>query len=547
MKVNLYWLLAFVSLFLTVHIVEAAMNKTVFSDAPTREYVFVENNNNDNFFVTPTGALDPRMTGSNRWTGLKYNGSGTIYQQSLGYIDNGYNTLLLSNRLFDMWLENAPTSHLITGLRCINWYKGCDMATSLILPEATDAAGFYGVSVPSGGAKWMHGMMSDQFYHYLNNASVGSNFTMTINTCTTAESYSAHFGQRCRNMASGNWYVRKVSYTKGAHLKFENTNGITEVFINSDGVPTLGEGNSSCYPLVIGKISGLACKMLTYSLRDNGMSNSTIKVFPSINKPALESVINAEDMQFSLDSNTWKTVSKTSHYFTFNELKGKRSVYIFLSQNFFKQMVKLGISDSNTNDLFNFRMHNALAPESGWYEFSTSSQLIIKPRDFSVSIISKDYVQNPSRTGKIGSNSPSLDFDYIVTTNGKTSADEVLISVTGPTQKIYGRSWCIFKSLDSLTQVPFPASLTYKTRNGVNKTHDVGCDGLWRDMTDAFWLTTPWFSSNGAMGLMNKSNVRFSIPMNDERSLYTLNHSAWFGDVSASGEIRIKATWRNVN
>ena len=104
MKVNLYWLLAFFSLLLTVNIVEAAMNKTVFSDAPTREYVFVENNNNDNFFVTPTGALDPRMTGSNRWTGLKYNGSGTIYQQSLGYIDNGYNTLLLSNRRFDMWL-----------------------------------------------------------------------------------------------------------------------------------------------------------------------------------------------------------------------------------------------------------------------------------------------------------------------------------------------------------------------------------------------------------------------------------------------------------
>ncbi len=107
----------------------------------------------------------------------------------------------------------------------------------------------------------------------------------------------------------------------------------------------------------------------------------------------------------------------------------------FFHKIFFKQMVKLGISDSNTNDLFNFRMHNALAPESGWYEFSTSSQLIIKPRDFSVSIISKDYVQNPSRTGKIGRNSPSLDFDYIVTTNGKTSADEVLISVTGPTQK----------------------------------------------------------------------------------------------------------------
>ena len=99
----------------------AAISKTTWSDAPAREFVFVENNSDDNFFVTPGGALDPRMTGANRWTGLKYNGSGTIYQQSLGYIDNGYNTGLNANWKFDMWLENSPVSHPLLGLRCINW------------------------------------------------------------------------------------------------------------------------------------------------------------------------------------------------------------------------------------------------------------------------------------------------------------------------------------------------------------------------------------------------------------------------------------------
>ncbi|MGS6560273.1 fimbrial adhesin EcpD, partial [Escherichia coli] len=67
----------------------------------------------------------------NRWTGLKYTGSGTIYQQSLGYIDNGYNTGLYTNWKFDMWLENSPVSSPLTGLRCINWYAGCNMTTSL--------------------------------------------------------------------------------------------------------------------------------------------------------------------------------------------------------------------------------------------------------------------------------------------------------------------------------------------------------------------------------------------------------------------------------
>ena len=67
----------------------AAVSKTNWADAAAMQYVFVENNSDDNYFVTPGGALDPRLTGGSRWTGLKYTGTGTIYQQSLGYIDNG--------------------------------------------------------------------------------------------------------------------------------------------------------------------------------------------------------------------------------------------------------------------------------------------------------------------------------------------------------------------------------------------------------------------------------------------------------------------------
>lgn len=151
------------------------------------------------FFVTPGGALDPRLTGANRWTGLKYNGSGTIYQQSLGYIDNGYNTGLYTNWKFDMWLENSPVSSPLTGLRCINWYAGCNMTTSLILPQTTDASGFYGATVTSGGAKWMHGMLSDAFYQYLQQMPVGSSFTMTINACQTSVNYDASSGARCKD------------------------------------------------------------------------------------------------------------------------------------------------------------------------------------------------------------------------------------------------------------------------------------------------------------------------------------------------------------
>lgn len=331
MRVNLLITMIIFALIWPVTALRAAVSKTTWADAPAREFVFVENNSDDNFFVTPGGALDPRLTGANRWTGLKYTGSGTIYQQSLGYIDNGYNTGLYTNWKFDMWLENSPVSSPLTGLRCINWYAGCNMTTSLILPQTTDASGFYGATVTSGGAKWMHGMLSDAFYQYMQQMPVGSSFTMTINACQTSVNYDASSGARCKDQASGNWYVRNVTHTKAANLRLINTHSLAEVFINSDGVPTLGEGNADCRTQTIGSRSGLSCKMVNYTLQTNGLSNTSIHIFPAIANSSLASAVGAYDMQFSLNGSSWKPVSNTAYYYTFNEMKSADSIYVFFS------------------------------------------------------------------------------------------------------------------------------------------------------------------------------------------------------------------------
>ncbi|ELI9282022.1 fimbrial adhesin EcpD, partial [Escherichia coli] len=399
----------------------------------------------------------------------------------------------------------------------------------------------------SGGAKWMHGMLSDAFYQYLQQMPVGSSFTMTINACQTSVNYDASSGARCKDQASGNWYVRNVTHTKAANLRLINTHSLAEVFINSDGVPTLGEGNTDCRTQTIGSLSGLSCKMVNYTLQTNGLSNTSIHIFPAIANSSLASAVGAYDMQFSLNGSSWKPVSNTAYYYTFNEMKSADSIYVFFSSNFFKQMVNLGISDINTKDLFNFRFQNTTSPESGWYEFSTSNTLIIKPRDFSISIISDEYTQTPSREGYVGSGESALDFGYIVTTSGKTAADEVLIKVTGPAQVIGGRSYCVFSSDDGKAKVPFPATLSFITRNGATKTYDAGCDDSWRDMTDALWLTTPWTDISGEVGQMDKTTVKFSIPMDNAISLRTVDDNGWFGEVSASGEIHVQATWRNIN
>lgn len=522
----------------------AAITKNQLPDGAERQFAFIENNTDNNYFVTPLGPRDPRMGGANRWTGLKYQGSGTIYQQSLGYIDNGYNTPLVAGYRFDMWLENTPIRNPLLGLRCINWYAGCNIETSLIPPQTTDNKGFYGAVVTSGGAKWMHGMMADPFYEYLKGMAVGDMLNMEINTCQTPDQYDAARGERCIDQKTGTWNAAVMHHRKGAHMSLHNTNSLSEVFINSDGIPLIGEGNSDCKVMTIGRKSGLACKMVNYTLQTS-MSNVTIHIFPAINNAALASAIAADDMQFSLNGSNWKYVLNNAYYYTFNDLKSADSVYIFMSSDFFKQMVKLGIADSNTRDLFNIRFQNTESPESGWYEFSTSTALIIKPRDFGVSIISKEYELHPHREGKVEHMAPPLDFEYIVTTSGRTKADQVLINVTGPSQSLGGKSYCIFSSPDKNVNVPFPGYLSFITQNG-KQVKDAGCNGTWYDMTDALWTATPWTDISGDPGFLNKTTVMFSIPMDNKISERTVENNGWFGEVSASGEIHVQATWRNV-
>lgn len=164
MKVNVLMVLVIFVLFWLVVVFRVVVIKIIWLDVLVCEFVFVENNFDDNFFVIFGGVLDLCMIGVNCWIGLKYIGFGIIYQQSFGYIDNGYNIGFNVNWKFDMWLENLLVLYFLIGLCCINWYVGCDMVISLILLQIIDVSGFYGVMVISGGVKWMYGMMLDVFY-----------------------------------------------------------------------------------------------------------------------------------------------------------------------------------------------------------------------------------------------------------------------------------------------------------------------------------------------------------------------------------------------
>jgi hypothetical protein len=522
-----------------------AVPTTSEGSAASHKFLFIENDTDDSYFVTPTDILDPRMSGSNKWSDIKCGANICTGQQSLGYIDDGHNHAVLSNYYLDIWLENASVKNPLTGLRCISFYNGCNADTSLILPQTTDEKGFYGVRVSPGDAKWAHGMMSPSFYQYLKQMSVGETMSMEINSCQTASAYDATKGERCKDQASGYWFKRTVSHTKAANLHLIDNNVLAEIFVNSDGIPIINSDNGQCKIMTIGSRNGVMCNMLSYQLQDSGISNTSIHIYPRIMHSALNSAVSNEDVQFSFNGNDWMTKNR---YLNFNDLKGNNSIYIFFSSHFFKSMVSLGITDMSSNEVIGFMFDNSLiSPESGWYTFRTSTNISVKPRDFGVSIVADDNENKPHRSGYVGRNEPPLQFGYTITTSGKTAADEVKIAVSGPTQGIDGINYCIFSSADSSVRVPFPAQVSVKGQSGQDMVFDAGCHGRWHDITNALWNSSPWEDVSGDIGVLNKTHLQFTIPMNATISTKTIQGEQWYGDVSADGEIKVEATWRNVN
>ncbi|HEJ0416262.1 TPA: hypothetical protein SLP42_003115 [Klebsiella aerogenes] len=545
--------------------IAGAATKNIGSNMST-SFVFVDDQIDGNYFITSYMYGFPEMGGSNNWVQTldTDSGGGAFYQYSLGYIAT--DTLGVYSGMFvDMWLENSPISYPLLGKPCSRSQSGC--SSYVISGSVTDSQGYYGAPASQDDPNpVINGMLSNSFYQYLLQMGIGSTLSFIINECRTRANYDPSSGERCKDQSDDrtNWYASEATFTKSAHLRLINTNAVDEVFINSDGTPTPGEGNTNCRVQTVGNRSGLACKMVSYSLQANGENNDRIRFTPVLNNSSLSSAITEGDIQFSLDGNNWKIIGDTSstndalynnhYYYDLNEMGSSSSIYLFFADNFFKRMVALGMSDIDSRNLLFFRLYNfsgsgmpGSKSAGAVYDFNTSNSLEIKPREFSINISSEDYSDAPSREGYVGRDEPSLDFNYIVTSSGKTAADEVLIKATGPTQQINGRAYCIFSADDSSIKVPFPATLSFTKQDGSINTYDVGCDGSWRDMTDALWLTSAWTDISGEPGVMDKATVKFSIPMNDDISQKTLDNNEWYGDVSASGEIHVQATWRDID
>ncbi|EOI7708068.1 fimbrial protein [Providencia vermicola] len=501
----------------------------------SNSYVFIENNVDNEFFITPR-TTDPRFSGSNKYT--RYSGDS---QRSLGYM--GYvNTGIVANRNIDIWLENSQIDRPFTGNRCMRGY--CNDNSGYWPAQYLGKDGAYKIvqSNTNGQSNYARGIFSDSAYQYFLTLPVGSAETYSYRACMTTTDYDPSKGESCRSVGGNIIASHEFNITKSGHIKLTSTGALQEIFIDSNGNPSIGLGSQFCRIGIIGNQNGIICQVIDHETKGDIFNN--IRLSLKINSTLIPFTPAANSILIGPDDGTnrwynYNTTYQANYYFQ----NSNKHVSIFLSNTFLKLLISRGIDFTNSQEFFTFSFTNTAVPESGYYEFTPSNMLIIKPRDYGISIIPTDFNPKQSKTGKVGNDEPPIEFNYIVTTSGPRQADSITAKVDGPTITLKGRTYCLFSSDDDKFKVPFSAYLSFKNENGSQSSYRANCDSNEISLKNAFWEETPWDKPNQDLGSFYRTHLDLSFPMNDSNSFFTLDGIDWLGTVSASGTVVVKAIW----
>lgn len=495
----------------------------------TNSIVFIENNIDTEYFITPQ-KTDPRFSGANVYT--KYS---TTVQLSLGYM--GYAGVVPLNYFLDIWLEDSPIDRPFIGNRCWRNATGCP-SDGTVKADNILSNGAYHMKITThvGEGGYIRGVFSDSFYEYMKSLPTNSSKIFRYFYCYTKNDYNPAQGQTCSTM-NGTVNEQGFDIKKTGHIKLKSTNALQEIFVDSDGNAILGLGSKFC---TLGK-DEVICKMVDYNFE--GSAFATMYVLMKVNTSILKFTPATTDIYLSATGAAPLYTYYTKTLLTNVMKPGDNSIYVHFKKSFLKKLIANKVDLSKSQDLFTFSFTNDAVPQSGFYEFTPSNTIIIKPRDYGISIISKDLASHPYREGKVGDNSPPLVFDYVVTTSAFRQANKITASVEGPNTTLKGQIYCLFSSKDKKINVPFSAYLSYTRDNGSKIKTRTACDNMPISIKEALWVQTTWPPPYESNGSFYRTDLQLSFPMNEETSLFSLEGEDWLGVVEASGYVHVFAEW----
>ena len=503
-------------------------------------FVFVENNINNEYFLA-TEVLEPRLSGANAWTKLNSE------QESLGYMGiTGWTNV--GDR--DIWIENSPVKTPFQGIRCIIGTGICP-ASGFIKAQYLDDKGFYKTRGDNGvyGGADAYASFAPSMYEYFKNMGVGQSYVFDFNYCYTASAFDPAKGERCKDtVGPGVWVRKNFTATKSSHLTLVDLKSLIEIWIASDGTPNLTEKVDYC-EYITGSddtSSGIACKVVRYDARSILNIHKNLYVNLKLDTAALGFTPASTYLKIKGEgtSSGWKNYNDPTISLKDLLVEGEGNISVFFSKAFFRDYIQYGGHTQNLDNVFTFLFTNPVAPDSGYYQFSTSTKIDVIPREYSISIKPVNST-DLYLAGKIGNNEPSLRFDYVVTQSAPRKADTITAQVLGEKTSVSGQNYCLFKSDDASLKVAIPAYLKFTSVSQGEVEIYNGCDENQKvDMKNALWTETPWDTNNS--GYYYSTPLSLIFPMNNSVSETTIEGNDWLGTVHAEGDIRIDAEWIGV-
>jgi len=535
----------------SIHHAAHALNPpTSFTGGGTNSFIFFENNIDQEYLISAEH-LNPRFTGANVWT--RY---GRDQQDSLGYM--GTDTTLRSRNNVDMWLENSGMLTPFQGIRCRTRNNGACPSTGFLPAEFIDQFGAYKIRSGSGDSDggYARASFGPGGYEYLRDMPVNARDAFIMHYCETTEEYNPSAGGRCKDATTGRWRKMQLNITKDAHIRFIDNFAFSEIWVATDGTPSLAQNTETCRELVISRggnaaqREGIACKMLQYELTGPASAfNNSTHLHMVVDRAALNNMaIASYDIRINGGgSDDWvRYDADTSNDNRMNRMlrTGNNYVEVLFTKSFFQKMLRAGAATSGRRGVFTFAVNNRITPQSGYYQFATNMDIDIIPREYGLSIRHQNQNERV-KTGKIGENEEDITFNYVVTQSAPRRADIVSAKVIGESTTVAATNYCLFKSNDNRLNVAIPAYLSYTNSNGQKVEQYSGCNAnATLNLTNARWTVVPWDQQQS--GFFYSTNLDLRFPMNDSVSLFSLEGRDWLGSVRAEGEVQVEATWIGV-
>jgi len=504
--------------------------------AVSNNYMVIENQVDNELFIT-SSSLDPRFSGANTWTKLD---SSQVSLAYLGYVGWTSNT----NYYNDMWISDSPINGPFVGIRCAT---GANCPSSgYISADISDSSGFY-KATPTGlgitGGAYGFGSLSEEAMSFFSEQATGSVTSLNVNFCRTTVNYDAKAGERCADQTSGNWYQRTFNLTKRAHLQLTNTNALEELWIASDGTPSISKEGGMCEVGIVANVDGVICKMVDYKLEQSASLSNSLRMRMYLDTSLLGFTPAATAIKYSGNGSNWYNWSALTSYTNLFSV-GDGYIYMFLSKNFLKGLVDNEVSISGIS-AFTFGFYNSVSPESGYYQFTPSLSLNIVPRDYGISLVTEDNTSLGKANGYIGNEEP-MQINYLLTVSGTTMPNTITAQVIGDYTTIDGLNYCLFRSADNSIKVPISAYLNFLDSSGNYVDERNSCNDSAISLKDALWQQTPWDENSNDEGYFFTTNLNLKFPLDESVSNFTVDGKDWEGVVNATGEIQVIANWIGV-